>query len=93
MKKNHLTKDRIVHGLALKTVLSLKDAEVVANETLRLLRTALETGEGVHLVGLFTLNVVERKGRENYNPRTGQKEIIGPKKVVRFKLSKSVKLN
>lgn len=90
--KNPLTKDRLIHGLVLKTGLSLKDAEVVAKETMHLIRTALETGEGVHLVGLFTMNVVERKGRENYNPHTKQIEVIGPKKIVRFKLSKSVKL-
>lgn len=91
-KKNPLTRDRIAHGLALKTGVELQHARRYVDEFIRMLGTALETGEGIDLRGFCTMRVGMRQGRQGRNPRTGEAVAIAARKGVRFRLSKNVKL-
>ena len=53
--------------------------------------SALQKGDPVILVNLFSLMLVHRAGRVGRNPSTGEKITIGPAKVVKFKAGKALK--
>ena len=52
---------------------------------------ALREGKNIEIRGFGTYKVVKRKARIGRNPKTKEKAIITPRRVVKFKPSLSVK--
>jgi integration host factor subunit alpha len=55
------------------------------------IKRALEQGDAVILQGFGSFHVRDQHGRIGRNPKTGQEAAIPPRRVVRFKTSKSLK--
>lgn len=75
------TEAKIPKAQAAKAVASLVDN----------IRNSLKSGEKAVLAGLGTFSVKRRKARTGRNPRTGESLQIPERKVVRFKVGKTLK--
>ena len=86
-----MNKMELVAGIAEKSNLSKKDAELALEGMIMTISEALEEGEKVQLVGFGTFDVGTRKARTGRNPRTGEEIEIPASKLPRFKAGKSLK--
>lgn len=55
------------------------------------IKTALQKGEAVTLIGFGTYSVTERKARMGRNPQTGEELQIPAKKAIKFKAGKGLR--
>jgi DNA-binding protein HU-beta len=86
-----MTKSATLAALAEKTNLSKKQIEIVLDETLVLASREKEAKNVFILPGFGRLVLANRKARMGRNPQTGEPIKIPAKRVVKFRLSKSLK--
>jgi DNA-binding protein HU-beta len=86
-----LTQAQLVKELAEKSAITNKQAKQIIDNYVEIaIRETKKVGTFV-LPGIGKLVRVERKARIGRNPATGEKIKIAAKKVVKFRVSKSVK--
>ncbi len=66
------------------------EAERVLNDILDLFGESLNLDGEVNFIGWGKFYVVDRAAREAKNPKTGEVIKVAPKKVVKFKVGKSL---
>lgn len=67
------------------------EGERVMRSAIDTLKEALLTNGGVSFLGLFSLEVVERKEKNGINPQTKERHVIPAHKAVKFTLGKNLK--
>jgi DNA-binding protein HU-beta len=86
-----LNKQELVASVAEKADLTKKDAEKAINAVVESIKTALNQGEKVSLVGFGTFEVRTRAARSGRNPQTGDTIKIPAGKVPAFRPGKELK--
>jgi DNA-binding protein HU-beta len=86
-----LNKQELVASVAEKANLTKKDAEKAINAVVDSIKTALNQGEKVSLVGFGTFEVRTRAARSGRNPQTGDTIKIPAGKVPAFRPGKELK--
>ncbi len=84
-----MTKAEIVRHLIEKSGLPRKDAVEAVEIFLNCIKSGLQGGEKVSLVGFGTFLVKAKNSRNGRNPRTGEMIYIPDKKVAVFKPGKA----
>ncbi|MGL5057658.1 MAG: HU family DNA-binding protein [Fusobacteriaceae bacterium] len=85
-----MTKKEFVDKLALKGEMSKKDAEKFLGVFLDTVEESLIHGDSVSFVGWGKWEVVQREAREVRNPQTGEPIKVPAKKVVKFRVGKTL---
>ena len=86
-----MTKSATVAYLAEKTSLTRKQIEGILDETLNLASKEAKKSGVFLLPGFGKLVLANRKARMGRNPQTGEPIKIPAKRVVKFRLAKSIK--
>ena len=87
-----MNKSELVAGIAEKSGLSKKNAEVALNAFIETVEETLEKGDKIQLVGFGTFEVRERKARQGRNPRNPEETIdIPASKAPVWKAGKALK--
>ncbi|HOM99276.1 MAG TPA: integration host factor subunit beta [Acidobacteriota bacterium] len=86
-----MTKAELVDGIATRTDLSRREAEVIVQTILDGIIEALRRGEKVELRGFGSFRVRERSPRQGRNPKTGATVRVPAKKVPYFKPGKELR--
>ncbi|HRR56311.1 MAG TPA: integration host factor subunit beta [Acidobacteriota bacterium] len=86
-----MTKAELVDGIATRTDLSRREAEVIVQTILDGIIEALRRGEKVELRGFGSFRVRERSPRQGRNPKTGATVLVPAKKVPYFKPGKELR--
>jgi DNA-binding protein HU-beta len=86
-----LNKQELVASVAEKSDLTKKDAEKAINAVIESIKTALNQGDKVSLVGFGTFEVRTRAARSGRNPQTGDTIKIPAGKVPAFRPGKELK--
>lgn len=94
MNKNDLimNKDDLIKSIANSAKISKTSAAAGLNGLLSTLRSAMQNGKQVRLLGFGSFSVVERASRIGRNPKTGEVVPIPPCRVVRFRPGKELAL-
>ncbi|MFK4786209.1 HU family DNA-binding protein [Fusobacterium sp. MFO224] len=85
-----MTKKEFVDDIAIRGEITKKEAENLVNLFLETVSDNLEKGNSVGFVGWGKWEVLKRAAREVRNPQTGNKMKIKAKKVVKFRVGKSL---
>ncbi|MDF2626777.1 MAG: non-specific DNA-binding protein [Symbiobacteriaceae bacterium] len=86
-----MNKQELVASVAEKSDLTKKDAEKAINAVIESIKTALNQGDKVSLVGFGTFEVRTRAARSGRNPQTGDTIKIPAGKVPAFRPGKELK--
>ncbi|RYM04887.1 HU family DNA-binding protein [Sporolactobacillus sp. THM7-7] len=86
-----MNKNELIQRVAGKTGLAKKDTEMVINEMLEEIISALNKNEKVQFVGFGTFEVRERASRTGRNPQTGETITIPATKVPGFRAGNKFK--
>lgn len=86
-----MTRVKLINELADKGNCTRKEAEDALNLVTGVIIDAIANGEKVHLNGLGTFDVRDRKAKETKNPRTGEPMITAAKKAAVFRPAKGLK--
>ena len=86
-----MTKIELITALAQKGNCTRKQADDYLELVTQTIIDALIAGEKVHLTGLGTFEIHERKAKETKNPRTGKPMTTPAKKAPAFRASKTLK--
>ena len=86
-----MNKLQMVKEVATATGMKQVQAKSAIEAVLSVMRTSLENGEKVELVGFGSFSVVAREARKGRNPQTGAVIQIPAKNVVKFKAGKFLK--
>jgi DNA-binding protein HU-beta len=91
--KNNLTKKEIAEALSEMPSIGLpvSTVEKVLNGLIVIVRNGLAAGRGVKIQGLISAEIVERKARTGFNPRTKEAINIAAKRTVVVRASKELK--
>lgn len=85
-----MTKKEFVDKFAAKAGVTKKEAEKCVALFLETVEESLMKGDVVSFVGWGKWEVVKREAREVRNPQTGAKMKVPAKKVVKFRVGKSL---
>ena len=80
-----MNKTQLIDAVAAEAGLTKTDAKKAIDAFIKTTSEQLKDGEKIALVGFGTFSVSERSAREGRNPKTGEKNEVGKKRVVRFK--------
>lgn len=86
-----MTKAELADGVAARSDLSKKDAEIIVQTVLDSIVESLQSGEKVELRGFGSFRLRERAPRQGRNPKTGEKVRVPAKKVPYFKPGKELR--
>ncbi|HLN60882.1 MAG TPA: HU family DNA-binding protein [Symbiobacteriaceae bacterium] len=86
-----MNKQELIASVAEKAELTKKDAEKAINAVIESIKTALNEGDKVSLVGFGTFEVRTRAARSGRNPQTGDTIKIPAGKVPAFRPGKELK--
>ncbi len=86
-----MNKGQLVEKVMADSKISKPSATAAVTSLINNIKSSLQNGEKVVLAGLGTFLVKTRKGRTGRNPRTGETLQISERKVVRFKVGKTLK--
>ena len=86
-----MTKIELITALTQKGNCTRKEADEALNLVTSVIIESLMAGKKVHLTGLGTFEIHERKAKETKNPRTRKKMVVPAKKAPAFRASKSLK--
>jgi DNA-binding protein HU-beta len=86
-----MNKKDLIEKVAGAANVSKKDATNVVNALLEEIKTVLQSGEQITIVGFGSFKVVDRPEREARNPRTGEKIEVPASKVPKFVPGKGLK--
>ena len=82
-----LTKAHIVDAIAEANGITRQKSIETVEILLELIKTTLESGEGVLISGFGKFRVKQKAKRKGRNPATGEDMILEPRRVVTFKCS------
>lgn len=85
-----MTKLEIARELAERKDMPLADAIKAVDGVIDIMKDAFKNGRNVHLRGLGSFVIKERKEKTGRNPRTGEVIIIPAHKEVKFNQSQSL---
>jgi len=85
-----MNKKELIEGIANTAKINKATAEKALGSILKKITEALNTGEGITLVGFGSFSVSNREERQGKNPQTGEAIKIPARKVVRFKAGKNL---
>lgn len=80
-----------VRSYAEKRGCTLNEAEKAIKATLEVIKQELIENGGVSFIGLFSLEVVERKERQGFNPSTGEMHTVPAHNSIKIKVGKQLK--
>ena len=86
-----MNKAELIAAVAEQTGLSKKDSERAVNATFEAIKTTVEAGEKVQLVGFGAFDVKTRDARIGRNPKTTEEIKIPASRVPVFKAGKAFK--
>lgn len=86
-----MTKIELITALTQKGNCTRKEADAALALVTDVIIESLIAGEKVHLTGLGTFEIHERKAKETKNPRTKKNMTVPAKKAPAFRASKSLK--
>lgn len=86
-----MNKSELIEKLAIKSDISVLQAEEVVNLILRKMRDVLMLDGRVEIRGLGSISVRHYKGYEGRNPKTGAKIPVSAKKLPFFKVGKELR--
>ena len=86
-----MNKQDLIDMVAEKTDLPKTKAQEVVEAMLGTIKTTLEKGDDVKLVGFGTFSVSQRAATTGRNPRTGEEIKIAASKQPKFKAGKELK--
>ncbi len=86
-----MNKAELIATVAEQTGLSKKDSESAVNATFEAIKTTVEAGEKVQLVGFGAFDVKTRDARIGRNPKTKEEIKIPASRVPVFKAGKAFK--
>ena len=89
--KGTLTKAHIVDAVIEANGFTRRKSVETIETLLKLIKSALESGEDVLISGFGRFCVKQKAERRGRNPATGKDLILAPRKVVKFKLSGKLK--
>ena len=82
-----LTKDHIIDSVSNHLSLPKRTSAALLESTLEIIKVTLENGEDVLISGFGKFCVKEKNRRKGRNPATGNKLILGARRVVTFRCS------
>ena len=91
MEESKVKKNKFIELLAKKTGMNRKEAEKNYNCTFELLIDAVMEDKSHNVSGFGSFVVTQRAERKGVNLQTGKAMTIPAKKVLKFKVSKSLK--
>jgi nucleoid DNA-binding protein len=71
--------------------ISHQDAGRIVDQIFAIAKSQLLSGEGIHIVGFGTLEVVERRPRRGRNPVTGEAIHLPARRALVFRPSRCIK--
>jgi len=86
-----VNKADLIDKMATEANISKAAAEKALGALTDGVKTALQKGEPVTLIGFGTYSVTERKARTGRNPQTGAELQIPAKKAIKFKAGKGLR--
>jgi len=86
-----MNKSELTAALARRTGLSKVDAGKTVDAVTEIIGESLEAGDKVMLPGFGTFESRQRNARDGVNPATGEPLHIPAKRVVHFKVGKTLK--
>ena len=86
-----MNKGQLIEKIMSDAKISKPQATAAVTSLTDNIKSSLQSGEKVVLAGLGTFSVKTRKARTGRNPRTGESLQISERKVVRFKVGKTLK--
>ncbi|MEW6378471.1 MAG: HU family DNA-binding protein [bacterium] len=86
-----MNKADLIDKMATEANISKAAAEKALGALTDGIKTALQKGEPVTLIGFGTYSVTERKARTGRNPQTGEELQIPAKKAIKFKAGKGLR--
>ena len=86
-----IARAEIIDRVAVRTGLHRSMVKEVMEGMLDVMESALLDGETIEVRGLGTFTVVRTSQREKYVPKTGQKVLVPSRRLVKFKVSGSLK--
>lgn len=86
-----MNKADLIDKMATEASISKAAAEKALGALTDGIKTALQKGEAVTLIGFGTYSVTERKARVGRNPQTGEELHIPAKKAIKFKAGKGLR--
>jgi integration host factor subunit alpha len=84
---NPLTKAVIVESVHNRLRTPRKECLEIVETLIEIIKSTLETGEDVLISGFGKFNVKEKGERKGRNPATGEDLMLGPRRVVTFNCS------
>jgi DNA-binding protein HU-beta len=88
-----MTKFDLVQATSKKFDITLSQANEIVNYVCEVMIRTIASGERVTIPGLGVFGVKERRARKGRNPRTGEEITIPAKKVVVFRVAKSLHIS
>ena len=86
-----MNKADLVEQIAERTGSTKSSIEVTLNETLAIIKKAVQSGDDVTLVGFGTFTQTNKKARQGRNPQTGEEITIPAMTLPRFRPGKDFK--
>lgn len=86
-----MTKADLIENVYLKTGFSKKEAAVIIEGVLDLIKSTLENGEMIKVPGFGSFVVQNKATRHGRNPQTGEALEISSRKILTFKPSQILK--
>lgn len=86
-----MNKGQLIEKIMSDAKISKPQATAAVTSLANNVKSSLQSGEKVVLAGLGTFSVKTRKARTGRNPRTGESLQISERRVVRFKVGKTLK--
>ena len=86
-----LTKYDIVDRIKRSLGFDKQQSKNAVEDLIEIIKFSLESREDVMVSGFGKFQVREKQERLGRNPKTGEKMILDPRKVVRFKYSRKLK--
>jgi len=86
-----MTTKELITQIAAQTGMTKKRTEQLLGATTQTIVTALSNDTAVQLQNFGTLETKERQARQIINPRTGDRTITKPKRVIGFRANDNLK--
>ncbi|MBX6351248.1 MAG: HU family DNA-binding protein [Clostridia bacterium] len=86
-----MNKSQLVQRVAEQTGITKRQAGQVVNAVFDSIRSSLQSGNRVSLVGFGSFEVRQRKARQGRNPRTGQRLRINARRVPVFRAGRPLR--
>ncbi len=86
-----MTKLELIKIMAEKMGITHKESAEAINLIIESMTEALSKGESIKIKGFGVFNIKEFGEKIARNPKTGEKVVVPPRKVVRFKPGKELK--